>query len=644
MKGLKIVTLLVVLSFLVVSCSKPEDEYLSKVYPKDSRTWAIQELIKMAKKGQIVNKEKVAKKLLSLDKTPDVGAGILAVGELKYAPAIPRLKEIAETCFQTQSTRNLKTLEAIATTLGKIGDPAAVPILEKYFTINTPDGLAQGQREKPESVAKRSAIEALSKMPAESKHLVPQIIQVLESKKEDFGTKYTVAGILGEFGDAQAVKPLVTSLFYEEMGFSLFPEARKSLIRLGKYAETELVKAYEMQNPGVNKLMDANKEKALKQFCPEYIDAEKKKKGECEKHDEYMGAIASIDAATKIKTSMILSDIRSQKVVDVLIAELQNQLSREDKQPYLAEHLSVQLAHMGDFKATDVLLKMVSKDFALKEAKKKGGKKDKGAGGMDPKDAAKEAKVALRGQEVSIRMKGAEALGILGDRKAIPYLVKVIKSPIDKEMNMQNETIYFYEPQVWAADAYTRMIDDAAGADEFISIAKKFIEDGKKYTDKVETKAKDKVNKEMSGREIKPEDLKKKVDSEARLDVNYDSTKRSVTMMEKFSKRAEVAKQCLADINCYAGKLTDKEPATVEKAVFMIGFAKKMSEFKDKLAPVFFNPEPFVRDALVIAMLKTEDKAYVAILKDVVAKEGDKVEYADSSKEFKALLSYLTSY
>lgn len=267
-----------------VSCN-PEDQYLGQLYSKESRNFALQSLKKM--KNEIVNKEKTCKKILTLDKTPQSGDALVTAGEIGCDMSVPRIGEIVDECFAAINVRNLKTLESAATALGLLNRPESVPILAKYFTLNTPEVLAAGTREKSESVAKRAAIEALSKMPAESKHLVPEVLKVFESSIEDFGTKYTTAGVLGEWQDASTVKPLVTSLFYEEQGFSLFPESRKSLIRLGKLAEEELIKAYGGQNPAVNKIQDDNKDRATKQFCPEYVgNEEAKKKGECPKDDE----------------------------------------------------------------------------------------------------------------------------------------------------------------------------------------------------------------------------------------------------------------------------------------------------------------------------------------------------------------------
>ncbi len=634
----KMLTFIAAAAFLA-ACGNYEDQYLGKLYSKESRSWAINQIIK--EKDKIENKEKTVKKLLTLDKTPDIPMALNAVGQIGDPVAVPVIGVIVDDCLKTLNVRNLKTLEAAAMALGAIGDPSAAPILGKYFTIQTPEGLAAGQREKPESVAKRAAIEALAKMPAEGKQFMPQIMATFESKYEDFGTKYTTAGVLGEFGDPSVVKTLVAALFYEEQGFSLFPEGRKSLIRLGKYAEDELMKAYNNQNIAVNEILDKYRDKAMKQFCPEYMDADKKKKGECDKHDEYMATLAGIDATTKVKTSIVLSDIRSKKAVDMLMKDLDDQLSKEQKQAFLAEHLATSLAKFGDFKATDLLLRMISKKFALKEAKKKKGAED------NSKEGKIQAKIALRGQEISIRMKGAEALAILGDPKALPYLLEAIKAADDKEQNVEGDWIIFYEAKVWAADAYTRMLQDPKAAEEFIAMANKFIADGKAYIKKVEDKAYTQLDKDMKGNKdyatMKPEDKEKKMKLQAMLDTNYDSTIRAVGMMDRFAKRAGVAKECSADLGCYAKKLVDKEAPVAEKAVYMIGFAGKLSQYKDQLKPVLTHTEPYVRVALTQALLKNEDKAFVPMLKEALKTEGDKVEYSESSKEYKAIFSYLES-
>lgn len=627
----RILMLLTLAATMLISVAcNPEDEYLRQLYPKESRTYAIQELKKM--KDEIVNLDKTCEKMLKLDKTPQAGMAVLAAGELGCTMSIDRIGEIVDECLNSINARNLKTLESAAMALGLLKQPSSVPMLAKYFTIKTPERLAEGMREKQESVAKRAAIEALSKMPEASKHLVPEVLKVFDSKIEDFGTKYTTAGVLGNWQDPSTVRPLVTSLFYEEKGFSLFPEARESLIKLGKLAEAELLKAYSGQNPAVNKLQDANKDRATKKFCPEYLNEDVKKKGECPKHGEWEATLASIDTTKKLKTSIILADIRSKQAVDVVISELEAQLSTSEKQPFLTEHLAVQLAKFGDFKATDTLLKMVSSKYTKSQAKKKGR--------LTPEEK-KQLKLSNKGQEVSILMKGAEALAILGDPKAIPYLMELaLKEPLS-EYNMMNEKIIFYEANVWAADAFTRMTSDPEQAGKFIAHAKKFIAEGEKYVAKVEARVKKEVLSQK--KDIDEKELEKNVKAQSQLDVNYSSTGRAVTMFKRFLKRAKLAQKCGKELKCYADSLKSKVPEDVEKAVYMLGYSGDMGHYKEQLKPVFVHKEPWVREAVAVALLKTEDKGFLPIIEDTISKEGDKVEYAGAIKEYKAIRSYLSS-
>ncbi|MCK5807514.1 hypothetical protein KAH37_00865 [bacterium] len=649
-------TLLVPL-FLVMTGCNPEDEYLRKLYPKDSRKWAMMELKKLASNktpGEgIVNKEKVCKKLLTLDRTPDSGAAIVAAGEIGCNMSVARIGEIADACFKAPNVRNLKTLESVGIALTSLAgqdgvDAPAIPILTQFFDIKTPPVLAAGQREKPESVAKRSAVEALAKMPVEGKPLVSRILGlfVLEKDKkgvgvgEDFGTKYTIAGVLGNFKDPVTVKPLVAALFYEEQGFSLFPQARKSLIKLGKWAEDPLIQAYKGDNPVINKIQDANKLRATQKFCPEYLgDSAKakkdKKEGNCPKDDAWMATIGSIDTTSKLKTSIILADIRSKKAVGMVIKELEGQLATEKKQPFLAEHLAVQLAKFGDFKATPTLLKMTSPEFTLKNAKKK--KKMS-------KEEKKQAKLAKRGQEVSIRMKGAEALGILGDPSTLPYLLKAAIAPVLSEYNVMNDKIMFYEPNVWASDAFTRMASDKTQIDQFMVEATKFEKTATLYIANVEARVKKAILAKMpKGKKLKEDKLKKQITAQSRMDVNYGSTKKALAMTKRFIARSKLALKCGDKTECYVAALKSKVPAEVEKAVYMIGFSGRMGMYKTQLIPAFTHKEPFVREALTVALLKTEDKGFIKIIGDALSAEGDKVEYAKANKEFHAISSYLSS-
>jgi hypothetical protein len=239
-------------------------------------------------------------------------------------------------------------------------------------------------------------------------------------------------------------------------------------------------------------------------------------------------------------------------------------------------------------------------------------------------------------------MKGAEALAILGDPKAIPYLAEVAYQKPVSEYNEMNEKIIFYEANVWSADALTRMISDPAEAATFIEKAATIIADGEKYIADVEKKSTDQVKKE-SPAELPADELDKKVKAQARLDVNYDSTNRTVEMFRRFVERAKTAQECSSDLGCYVKKLADKNPAVVEKAVYMLGYSGKLGDYKNELKPVMKHSEPYVRDAFAIALLKTEDPGFVPLLDEVLKAEGDKVEYASAMKEYKAISSYLSS-
>ena len=656
MKPRKLLLFLLLIVLAGLSACNPEDEYLRRLYPRDTRDFAIQGLRRI--KDDIVNLDKTCTKLLRLDKTPQSGTAVLAAAEIGCVDHIDRIGEIADDIFAPLedglkvkdaqiSARNLKTLESIAMALGILGKPEAVPILERYFEIDTPEQLAPGAREKLESVAKRAAIEALSKMPEASRHLVPKIMEVFNSEVEDFGTKYTTAGVLGEWQDTSTVRPLVAALYYEEQGFSLFPQARESLIRIGRHAESELIRAYKGEIDEVNRLQEEHKTRATRQFCPEYMDEAERKKGECPRHDEWEATMAQIDATTKLKASIILSDIRSKQAVDLVIAELEAQLAADQKQPFLAEHLAVQLGKFGDFKATDTLLKMVSKDFTQEHVRQLGRRASR--------EERLQARLADRGQEISIVMKGAEALGILGDPKAIPYLFKGAMERPPSEYNIYNERIIFYESVVWQADAFTRMVFDPGQAKQFIKYAEKFIADGNRYVEGVrkgaiahlekeaKSEKKEDDDTEKDKKDASKEALEKRVEALARQDVNYESTVRAVEMFRRFKERAKLAKECGENLSCYVAKLDDDTPAKVEKSVYMLGYSGEMHHYKEQLKPAFKHEEPWVREAVATALLKTEDKGFIPIIEEVLRADGDKVEYALAMREFRAIVSYLNS-
>jgi len=427
----------------------------------------------------------------------------------------------------------------------------------------------------------------------------------------------------------------------------------------------------------VEAIQKENEIKATKKYCGMYVkngELNKKeiRKKSCGKdHSTWVTTIGSIKTATKLKSSIILADIRSKKATTLLINSLEKQLRSTKKIPFMAEHLSVQLAKLGDFKATDTLLKMVSNKFALRKIKKQKGM------------ARKVIQLTRRGQEVSIRMKGAEALAILGDKAALPYLLKVINGTDPTAEDMAGREKIFFEPRVWAADAYSRIStgDDKA---EFLKAADALLKKCTSYITRVEKNAKDFLDRRYKTTKPSKAKLDKEVAGLSNQDINYVSAKRSAGLIERFINRVKLAGECGSDTACYKRsaitasnmvkkldneikaymktldkkviikndktyivkskelkKLKDKESTASEKYIFIAGFQKKMSINKDDLEKYFYHETPYVRDALSLALLKTNDKKFIPIIEKAMTSEGNKVEYANSSKEFKAIASYL---
>ena len=95
-------------AMMLVSCN-PEDEYLGKLYSKETRNYAIQGLKRLSKdengKNLIVNMDKTCSKLLKLDQTPEAGVAVLTAGEIGCHQSVDRIGEIVGKCLENTTVQ-----------------------------------------------------------------------------------------------------------------------------------------------------------------------------------------------------------------------------------------------------------------------------------------------------------------------------------------------------------------------------------------------------------------------------------------------------------------------------------------------------------------------------------------------------------
>jgi hypothetical protein len=188
------------------------------------------------------------------------------------------------------------------------------------------------------------------------------------------------------------------------------------------------------------------------------------------------------------------------------------------------------------------------------------------------------------------------------------------------------------------------MASNPAQLNQFLAEAAKFEKTADAYVSGVEARVKKGILAKLpKGKKLEADKLKKQIAAQSQMDVNYGSTKKALAMTKRFIARAKLGLKCGEKTECYVAALKSKIPAEVEKAVYMIGFSGRLGMYKTQLTPVFRHKEPFVREALTVALLKTEDKGFIKIIADALSAEGDKVEYARANKELHAISSYLSS-
>ena len=134
-----------------------------------------------------------------------------ALAELKAVDAVDALGKVLDRPLVKQSRANLAKLAAIEA-LGKIGDPRAVPYLEKCARKHW-------QRDDQDFLLNRKAIEAL-----------------------------------GKIGDPRAVDTLVLGLFMTNRRGHSFNQARLALVRIGKPAIKPLINALLRKNKDLEKM------------------------------------------------------------------------------------------------------------------------------------------------------------------------------------------------------------------------------------------------------------------------------------------------------------------------------------------------------------------------------------------------------
>ena len=173
---------------------------------------------------------------LETEKSPEVKAAIARIlGEQKDTTALPALSGALD--FGSTDT-DVKTMnKEIATAMGEIGDPKAVPDLVKLL----------GSKDNYTLIA---AVEALGGMRA-SAAFEPLDALANNDSIETFITKKAIIA-LGDIGDARAVPTLVKAMFKERKGVSFYLESSYALYQIGTPSADALVPIAEGKDKAIS--------------------------------------------------------------------------------------------------------------------------------------------------------------------------------------------------------------------------------------------------------------------------------------------------------------------------------------------------------------------------------------------------------
>lgn len=181
--------------------------------------------------GKYMNEKMVPmlEKRLAEEKKPEVKADLARLlGEAGQPSSVAALTAEIDAAATDSDAKNMN--KEIATALGKLNSPAAVPALTKL--LKSKDNFTQ-----------LAAIDALGNLKAkESFEALYEI--ATDDATAPFITKKAIIA-LGEIGDARAVPGLVQAMFKERAGISFYMESSFALYQIGTPAADALVPVVE---------------------------------------------------------------------------------------------------------------------------------------------------------------------------------------------------------------------------------------------------------------------------------------------------------------------------------------------------------------------------------------------------------------
>lgn len=497
-------TVLVVgVSFLLTACDDPKDPqtWIKKLRDPEVATKAVRELNKLGDPVAIgplcdlykdFESPEILKPIINLAKKDPKNKrahqtfiSALEFTEDKYHNATLAARALAD----------LNVIEAVVP-LGKV--------LQRPMAIKSRANLA-----------KQAAIKALGRL--KDKRAVPYLIATLERRPEqqDFLLNKESAAALGEIGDPRSFNVLIRALFMAStiQGTS-YPQARVSLVKIGKPAVPEMILALQGKNEQLNNMA---KELEFK------------------------------DGVVLGKLARVLGDMMATDAVDPLLAVLKK-ANVGDNYTKGIDGVLEGLGKIGDKKAVPALLKLLKNKRA----------------------------------NYKLRMQVCQAFTVMGPKEALSTLLEVA----DKG---------------WMDGGYTNLKEGAAMAFSRIAGAEA-------------TAAMSKIDAMIADPKLK-------------------GFKATIGVFKEAKERLQIALECGDDAKCYGKKVIDKslKLAQREKAGIMIGVLDSGRDALPELVKALPVREPVLRLYFLMSAKrigKPSDTELVKTLEHLAAKDSKrKVKY-----------------
>jgi HEAT repeat protein len=179
---------------------------------------------------------------LASERKPEVRAAVArALRDMKNPASVGPLGSAVDVGASDSATSQMN--KELASALGEIGDPKAVPVLMKLMAAR-------------DNYTRIEAVEALGRM------RVPEAVEPLVQLATDEGTEpflnRKAIEALGRIGDARAVPTLLRMLTKERKGVSFYVESSFSLFQLGQPAADALLAALEGKDPELTQWVRKN--------------------------------------------------------------------------------------------------------------------------------------------------------------------------------------------------------------------------------------------------------------------------------------------------------------------------------------------------------------------------------------------------